>query len=54
MLSTLIVVGFVFGLAWAQQIFLNRIIASDLDYLKKIAAQQHEERVKALLNRSIS
>jgi hypothetical protein len=48
MLSTLTIVGFVFGLAWVQQIFLNRIISSDLDYLKKVAAKQQEERVKAL------
>lgn len=54
MLSTLTIVGFVLGIAWAQQIFLNRIITSDLEHLKKMAAKQHEERVEALLNRSPS
>lgn len=54
MLSTLTIVGFVLGLAWAQQIFLNQIIASDLEHLKKMAAKQHEERVHSLLNRSLS
>ncbi|WP_155523611.1 hypothetical protein [Nodosilinea nodulosa] len=54
MLSTLTIVGFIFSLAWVQQIFLNRIIASDQAYLKELAAKQHEARIQALLHRSPS
>ena len=54
MFSTLTLVGFVFAFAWAQQIFLNRIIASDMEYLKNLAAKQYEERAKALTNRPVS
>ena len=35
MLSTLTLISFVFALAWAQQIFLNRMIAADIETLKK-------------------
>jgi len=54
MFSTFALVGFVFSVAWAQQIFLNRLIASDQEHLKAMAAKTHEARVKALMNRSLS
>ena len=35
MFSSLMIISFVFGLAWAQQIFLNRMMAADIETLKK-------------------
>jgi hypothetical protein len=40
MFSTLAIVGFVFTFAWVQQIFLNRLIASDLEHLRMMAAKR--------------
>jgi hypothetical protein len=54
MFSTLTVVGFVFAFAWIQQLFLNRIIAADTEYLKDLAEKQYQERTKALNNCPVS
>lgn len=54
MFSTLTIVGFVFAFAWIQQIFLNRIITADTEYLKELSEKQYKERVKALTKRPVS
>ncbi len=54
MFSTLTIVGFVFAFAWVQQIFLNRIIASDMEYLKDLTEKQHQDRAKALAKSPLS
>jgi hypothetical protein len=53
MFSTLTLVGFVFTFAWIQQLFLNRIITADTEYLKDLAEKQYKERAKALNHRPI-
>jgi hypothetical protein len=54
MFSTLTIVGFIFAFAWIQQIFLNRIIAADTEYLKDLVEKQYQERTKALKNSPVS
>jgi hypothetical protein len=54
MFSTLVFVGFVFGFAWVQQLFLNRLIASDTEYLKELAAKNYADRARAMAKQSPS
>lgn len=44
MFSTLVIVGFIFGLAWLQQLYLNQLIAADRKYLEMLIAKRASER----------
>jgi hypothetical protein len=54
MFSALVLVSFIFAFAGAQQIFLNRLIAADMEHLKTLEMKRYEERSKAFMNRKLS
>ncbi|MGF1568555.1 MAG: hypothetical protein ACFCVD_10890 [Nodosilinea sp.] len=54
MLSTLIVIGFIFTIAGLHQIFLNRLLTLDLDYLKTLTVEPHQAPGKLQVGHSTS
>ncbi|MEO1207926.1 MAG: hypothetical protein AAFX78_00135 [Cyanobacteria bacterium J06638_20] len=44
MLASITVIGFIFTLAWIQQIFLNRMMAADLEYLRSLPRHTLKDR----------